>query len=397
MFPGSKWVIVRKDLDRIKATVLPTFYQMIPDSFTETMPTQHNQWEWRATNGSVIKFFAENIEKDPELKRFRGLEYDGIGLEEMDVSKKTFYMALQRCGTWKMTERKEAREKGLTTPPKICLGTSNPQTGWVKTELYDKSNEGTLNKAFYVLRARIYDNPHIEPEYIENLRKTLPYIEFLKMVEGDWSVNENEHPFFYEYNSDKHVKECEIIDDEILWNSFDFNIDPTTVVLGQKIVGVGLFIYDCIQVKGGTEKLCSEIEWVKEHPAGLNVTGDHSGHSGSSVAGVVEGGTYNTDFGIIKEVLELNAFDIVHTKKRNANHEYSRKVCNRVFQALPIYIHPKAQVLLTDLQIAQATDQGKLKKDRENFKMDACDAFRYLINAWFPQGFADIQDFKNTL
>ena len=41
------------------------------------------------------------------MKRFRGLEFDGVGLDELDISYDGFMMGLQRTGTWKMGQRKE--------------------------------------------------------------------------------------------------------------------------------------------------------------------------------------------------------------------------------------------------------------------------------------------------
>ncbi len=394
-YPGTRGALCRSELKALKATTYRTFKKVWkayfldnPYGVTWKLNNQDNVIYW--SNGSET-FLLDLFQKpsDEDFHSLGSLELTDAFIDEAGEIKRKARDILQS----------RIRHDLINGKPALLMG-CNPAQNFLKFEyVSDKNNNPVQPKDYQkFISAKLDDNPDKEfvAAYKMQLEK-LPLYDRLRLLMGDWSVNENEHPFFYEYNSDKHIKECEIEDFETLWLSFDFNIDPTTVVLGAKIPGKGLFIYDCIQVKGGTEKLCGTIEWVKEHPAGISVTGDRSGNSGSSVGGVVEDGSYNTDFGIIKEVLELNSFDLMHTKKRNANHEYSRKVCNRVFTALPIYISPKAQALITDLQIAQATDQGKLKKDRENFKMDACDAFRYLINAWFPAGFSDIQEFKNTL
>jgi len=399
MFPNSRWVVCRKDLERIKTTVFPTFYSIVPESFTESMPTSHNQWTWKATNGSIIKFFAENIDKDPELKRFRGLEYDGIGFEEMDIAKKTFYKGFERAGTWRMKWRKEQIKKGLQVPPSIVCGTSNPQSGWVKSEIYEPFINGKINPQWNVTISKIYDNPHVTQEYIQGLKDTLTFIDFLKFVEGDWSVNENDKPFIHAFNSDIHVlkENVDYFKGEPILISFDFNINPTTAVLMQKIPGKGVFILDCIQVKGGTEVLCEELEWTIYHPSGIEVTGDYSGNSGSTTAGLLPGGVYNTDFEIIKKVLRLGTFQLINTMRVNPKHEHSRRVCNYLLEKCPVYFNPKAKALIYDIQIGQATDQGKLRKDRDQFKMDAMDAWRYGVNAMFPNGLQDIVKFVENL
>ena len=102
LFPGAKYIVVRKNLQRIKDTVFPTFYNICPPEFLVDEPTQHNSWTAKFKNGSCIVFFAENKDRDVELKRFRGLEADGFGLEELDISYEGFMMSLQRTGTWRM-------------------------------------------------------------------------------------------------------------------------------------------------------------------------------------------------------------------------------------------------------------------------------------------------------
>ena len=164
LFPGAKYIVVRKNLQRIKDTVFPTFDNICPPNFIKEEPTQHNSWTARFKNGSQILFFAENKERDKELKRFRGLEADGFGFEEMDISFDGFMMGLQRTGTWKMGERKEAKNRGEAIPPQIVLGTSNPQQGWVKTEIYDKWIKGKhINDAYSLTNKDIAKHLNLPP------------------------------------------------------------------------------------------------------------------------------------------------------------------------------------------------------------------------------------------
>jgi hypothetical protein len=218
-------------------------------------------------------------------------------------------------------------------------------------------------------------------------------------VEGDFNINLNEHPFFYSYSFSKNVfsdktfnqktERFFIIDEDYdLWLSFDFNIDPTTVVIAQK-TDIGLLIHDCIQVKGGTEVLCNHLNTLgyNYNNFRLKVTGDTSGHSGSSSSGVSVNGVYNTDYSIITKVLGVPKPLIVHNKGVNEQYTLSRRTINVSFEQLPIFIHERCEILINDLATAQvmnnATNRDKLLKDRENHKQDAGDAFRYFMHALF--------------
>ncbi len=405
LFPGSKYLVVRKDLERIKNTVLPTFKKLIPSNFQKQEPTQHNGWRFVATNGSIIQFFGENADKDPDLKRFRGIEYDAIGFEEMDITKKGFEVGMERCGTWRMDERKADKEAGIPIPPQIAIATSNTQQGWVKKDIYDKHINGTLNKKWFYLPASVYDNPYIDAEWIQDRKENMSPLRFKMMVEGDWEVNLNTEMFFYDFSKQKHcIKgEYEINQFEPLWFSFDFNYDPCTCIIGQKIEGYGIYIYETIQVKGGTYELCQKLKHYMHHPGGIYVTGDASGGRGTSSAGNLAGGRKNTDFEIIKEELELSKRQFVLAERQNPLLSYSRDVCNRLFFSCPVFIYEDYnEQLVYDLETGQPK-VGKdgeflgIIKDRDNNPQDAGDAMRYKVNAFFPNGFKDISRFSSFI
>lgn len=380
VYPGSKYIVVRRDLKRIKDTVIPTYNRIKPQQFIKQEPTQYNDWTCITANGSEIKFFAENKDKDPELKRFRGLEYDSICFEEMDIHHDTFIVGIERCGTWKMRERQQQKQEGKRIPPAMVIGTSNPQRGWVKKLIYDKWKADKLPDNWLYIPARVFDNPYIPSDWIENQKKNLPALRYKMMIDGDWEVNINEEPFFHEFNPDQHVTFDKLLinESEPLWLSFDFNVDPCTCIAAQKIEGKGIFVYACHQVDGGTRKLLEKIEVLyRDHPAGLMITGDFSGNQRNAAA-------VNTNFQIIQERLYVSNYSMKHTHKANAQHTYSRTICNEVFYKIPILIDGnRCEQLISDLETAMPNSQGGLLKDRDQHKQDAGDAFRYLINAYY--------------
>lgn len=176
MYPRSRWAIVRKDMPSIRRNVLPAFSKFRIDGFTNDI----NYLNWTATckNGSAILFVNENIEGDPDLDAWKGLEVNGFVLEEAnELTRKAYYKALERAGSWVVPN-------GEQPDPYIFL-TCNPSLGWIKEVFYDPWKGGTLDKPFYFQPATVADNPHIPAQYRDSL-KSLPEAEYRRFVLGDW-------------------------------------------------------------------------------------------------------------------------------------------------------------------------------------------------------------------
>jgi hypothetical protein len=79
----------------------------------------------------------------------------------------------------------------------------------------------------------------------------------------------------------------------------------------------------------------------------------------------------------------------MHINTKNLEHNDSRNLCNTL-----LYNHPNVKisrkgcpVLCNDMQIATVDDKkaapGTLKKDRDQFKMDVFDSYRYMIQTYY--------------
>jgi len=174
LYPGSRWAVIRKDLQVIRKNTIPTFNKILPYNFLESYNgTDHIAY---FKNGSQIFFMGENYDKDKELNRFKGLEVNGFVLEEVNELKEvTFFKCVERAGSWIIDNM---------PPPKI-LCTCNPTQNWVKGKFYDPYVNGTLEAPYYYLPASIFDNPHIPQVYIDSLAY-MPPDQYRTFVEGSW-------------------------------------------------------------------------------------------------------------------------------------------------------------------------------------------------------------------
>lgn len=193
MFPGSRWAIVRDSLPTLKRNTIPSFRKICPESFclTGNLDTSYNHDTQTVTfkNGSQIIFFAENYDQDKDLYRWRGLEVNGFILEEInELNEKSFNKAIERAGSHVI--------KGGKQPPPIIMATMNPSQNWTKTRFFEAFINGTLPANWFYLTSKIFDNPFIPAEYVENL-KTLPKHEYSIFVDGDWNVTNKTGAEFY--------------------------------------------------------------------------------------------------------------------------------------------------------------------------------------------------------
>ena len=125
-------------------------------------------------NGSQIMFMAESFDGDKELNKFRGLEINGAGIDEVnEIQEVTLNKVIERSGSWNGAGH---------VPVKIAM-TCNPTHGWVKSRIYDKWETNTLPEGWVYIPAKLTDNPYLSPDYIESLKKNMPEYEYQVFVE----------------------------------------------------------------------------------------------------------------------------------------------------------------------------------------------------------------------
>lgn len=224
----------------------------------------------------------------------------------------------------------------------------------------------------------IYDNPHIPRESIEQLRLITDPKAFAQEYMGEF-VDFAGEPFFYNFNADTFlVDDLEIDPNYPVLLSFDFNINPCTVLIMQK-THKGIRIIKEIKADGGINALLPKLDFIREYV--YEVTGDSNGHSGHAA-------DPNTSFDAIENFLRVKALPI--TKKSNATHDFSQKLCNQAFYSLGSNIQISRKgcpSLCQGLGLAQTKisplGRVNLVKNDDNDWSHFVDCFRYGINRYF--------------
>lgn len=181
IFPGSRWAVIRKDLQRLRDTTIPSFDKL--RTLTGSFVGQVNQSTWNATcaNGSQLLFRGENIDKDPELLRFHGYEVNGFLNEEADeLSERTVVKEIERAGTWIVPNLEHQ-------PPAYILNTFNPCGNWPRRRFYVPWRDGTITPPYAFIPSTAADNPYISDAQREAWRE-MPEHEYKRFVLGDWET-----------------------------------------------------------------------------------------------------------------------------------------------------------------------------------------------------------------
>ncbi len=222
MFPGSRWVVIRKDLSRIRENTIPSFEKMLDENIPGAGILKRNPYNYEHPNGSKILFRGENIDKDPELNKFKGFEANGFLLEELnELAAATLQKSFERAGSWIISKL------GINNQPKpIVLGTTNPTQGWVKEQIYTPFIHKTLKPSWIYIPSYITDNPFLPQSYIDGLNELNEY-EYRVFVLGDWDVVlQSGGEFLHEFKLNRHLFNLNIDINKTLHVSIDSNVLP---------------------------------------------------------------------------------------------------------------------------------------------------------------------------
>jgi len=374
IYPKSKWCVIRESLPTIKKTTLETFNKLVPQSFVTT----YNQQEFTYTfnNGSQIFFMAEDFRNDKDFDRFKGLEVNGFLLEQIEeLQEELLSVCFVRAG----------RHNIEKMPPRpLILCNVNPTLAWPKQKIYDRHRENNLPPDWYYQPARIMDNPVLynDVQYMHNVTAHLDDLTRRRLIEGDWSAFAIDKPYLYNFSLDRHVKKAFTPNPYIpIMISFDFNVEPMTAIIGQKLDGRTGYIFDEMEIStGSTEEMCNLIvakykDWIYNDNA--HITGDATGRNRQAL---LEGNLNH--YRVIKETLELRD-SALKVPLQNPAHKDSRVLGNSLLQHANYFITENCRRTINDCIYAEVNDIGELIKTKQAGR-HFFDNYRYMYHAWYP-------------
>ena len=189
-YDESRWVMGRADMKTLKETTYQTFLKVAKMQnlkaglhFSVTSP-QHKEYPncILFPNKSVIlmkdlKFYPS----DPEYDDLGSLEITGAFVDEGN-------QITSKCkGVLRSRMRHNNNRYGI--PPKLLI-TCNPAKNYVYYDFYKPFKENKLPEYRQFIQSLVYDNPDIDPYYIENL-KQLEKKSRARLLDGDWEYDDD--------------------------------------------------------------------------------------------------------------------------------------------------------------------------------------------------------------
>lgn len=185
-YPGTRWFIARNELKDILDSVMVTWGKVCKKyGFTD--------WKFNGQknyitfgNGSHINLIEIKYKpSDPLFEDLGSTEYTGGWVEEVgEIHERGAHVISSRVGRF-LNEEYEI----LGTVFYTC----NPKKNWAKSEFYDKSINGTLEDDKAFVQCLVTENPFIEQNYIDKLKKMGAKDKSLyeRLFKGNWDYEDN--------------------------------------------------------------------------------------------------------------------------------------------------------------------------------------------------------------
>lgn len=367
LFPGSKWMVIRKSFTNILETTLPSMTKILGKGARVKWNRDRSNYyvEFLGT-GSRIFFAGEDYARDPDLNWLLGLEVNGFFLEQVEeLQEKTLEMCISRLGSWYVDPM----------PYPLILGSFNPTLTWVRSRIFLPWQDQKLAAPWYFLEAKAEDNQFVTQAQWENWENMDPQL-YKRFIQGSWEFDKPANVFAYNFNEQVHHKLVEYDDNLPLYLSFDFNVEPITCLAEQHDLHFVHFIKEFRLVKSDIDELCEFI--VTTFPnAHFMVTGDASGAARTALKKNLN--YYKS----IRIGLDISTLQL-KVPRANPAVRNTRVLCNSLLAKHPqFFINTLACPNLTiDLNSVVVDENGDIDKDKDKRKTHLLDCFRYDLWTW---------------
>ena len=269
-----------------------------------------------------------------------------------------------------------------------AIVTFNPidEKHWVRTFFFG-SNISEPNPIFgdsiIVHHSTFWDNRFIDREAYNNTLKIScagDENRYNVNAKGLWGVADKQMKFAWAFDEAKHTTSgVEYNDSEVLWLSFDFNVNPMTCgafqYYGDVLYGLRTWKLEA----SNTWQMCAHIKATYPN-AIFMVTGDASGEN---LNAALRDEMHN--YRIIQQELGLGSQQL-RVPVRNPSIQTNQILVNAVLLNTEVKIDKdNCQPLIFDLNYVEVNEKKEIIKDRttERKKSDFLDLFRYLCNTLF--------------
>lgn len=312
------------------------------------------------------KILLKGIDDPDKLKSIVGIKR--VIIEEADKLNFEDFLELDR------------RARGMTGIQIIVIYNPISEKHWIKTTL--RNPEHVYFPDTTILKYTYHDNKFVTEQDIktlENLR-LISENHYRIYALGEDGIEDKQMKFAWAFDENKHTKAgLEFNDNEVLWLSFDFNVNPMTCIAAQHYADKLQVLKAFKLENSNTWEMCARIK--AEFPNAIYlVTGDASGEN---LNAAYRDEMHN--YRIIMQELNINSQQL-RVPTRNPSIDTNQILVNAVLLNTEVLIDKiQCQPLIFDLNYVEVDQKKDIIKDRttDKKKADFLDCFRYLTNQLF--------------
>jgi hypothetical protein len=347
-------------------------YPMLRDatlaSFTQVLERNRIPYEFnKAESVLVMKETGSRIlfRSVDEFERLRGTNLAWFGLDELTYASEEAWMRL------------EGRLRD-TTAVKLCGYAVWTPKGfdWVYRRFIADPVEG-----YETILATPYENVHILgaiPDFYDRLKASYDERFFEQEALGAY-LNVNAGAVYHAFLRERNVRELKLDPGLELFWTLDFNVDPMSSLIAQRVRGEIHVLDEIVIRRASTYDACDEFcARYPNHQAGIVVFGDASGSK------LQTSGT--TDYAIIGECLRRNGYMNYNMQVPGQNPHVRERIALMnaqllsKYESVNLYIDPQCKELIKDMeQVVYKPDSGIVDKDRDPKRTHLSDALGYLV------------------
>lgn len=184
-YPGSRWLMGREELKRLKQSTLLTLLKVMRDhGLRAGVDYRYNKID---SYVEIIKYGSTIYLKDlahkpsdPEFDDLGSAEFTGAFVDEaQQITAKAYNVIISRL-------RYRTKEWGI---PGRLLMTCNPSRGFLKDYFYTPWKEGRLEEQRAFVQSLVHDNKKIGKQYIDALGRLDPATK-RRLLMGDWDYED---------------------------------------------------------------------------------------------------------------------------------------------------------------------------------------------------------------
>lgn len=216
------------------------------------------------------------------------------------------------------------------------------------------------------------------PDFYERLRSSYDQKFYEQEVLGMY-LNLDGGRVYSSFDRTMHVTQSELDPRQPLMWALDFNVDPMSSIIAQRVNGVTRVIDEIFLRHATTQEACDEfLRRYPRHAPGVIVYGDASGFH--------EQTTGASDYGIVKRSLRTAGYARADYRVPAANPSVRERInlvnsrLRSAAGAITLVVDRKCVELIRDFEeVSYKQDSGGIDKDRDRLRTHLSDALGYLL------------------